>query len=197
LAWLGISISPHSFTAVTVEGLSVANKALSVSTVILTSLLIATRIINVSHNSKGALLTQGQPSLRTVVEIIIESAAVYSIAALVFVIGDALATVQLSAVLWVEYASIIFQNMAVRPPPLSLTFIFIPPQIIAPTVIILRVTFGQARPEAEWSNSGRDTMISSLHFNRVTQSYQSARGMGDQNTTVTDSAQLVPHANQQ
>jgi hypothetical protein len=144
--------------------------ALSIVTTILSTLIIVIRILIVSR-MPGA---SHQPIVA--MEIIVESALLYSISALVYIaiIPNA------SAPAYYTYALLFFAYMAVEShhsdysslSPNSLS------QNFAPILIMLRVLLGRARPDKEWSKS-----ISNLQFNS-TPEVQEGRSSRDQTHTI-------------
>jgi hypothetical protein len=124
--------------------------ALSVGTTTISTVIIVTRILLMSRMSRipGA---SKQPRLAA--EIITESAALYTISALIY-----LALIPRDYY-YAEYANSFFAYMAVRP----LLFLAFHPfnslQNFAPVFIMLRVALGRARPETEWSGK-----MSALEF---------------------------------
>lgn len=108
------------------------------ATTIFCTLLIIYRIVSVSHGPGG----MGIRLYRDVIEIIVESALIYSVSLLVYVILVARES------LGGPYADVIASSA----------------RGIAPTLIVGRVAAGHARPEESWNGSISST--SSLRFRR-------------------------------
>ncbi|KAK0483038.1 hypothetical protein EDD18DRAFT_1200713 [Armillaria luteobubalina] len=108
--------------------------SLTLTTTLLCTLLIIYRIVTVAGGKHGA----GLRSYRGVVEIIVESAALYSVSTVVymaFVARDELTG---------AYPNVITASI----------------KGIAPTLIVGRVASGHARPDDSW----KESVLSSLHF---------------------------------
>ncbi|KAJ6579075.1 hypothetical protein DFH09DRAFT_979748 [Mycena vulgaris] len=114
--------------------------SLSVATSLTTTFLIALRILLVQHSSKKAG-TGTYHDFNPVLEILIESALLYSVTLLTFVVLDVEKNINL------YYAQNIHAQMVG----------------LAPLLIILRIAAGQSRPEEEWSTS----ITGSLRFGRA------------------------------
>ncbi|KAK0226895.1 hypothetical protein EDD85DRAFT_958679 [Armillaria nabsnona] len=102
------------------------------ATTLLCTLLIIYRIITVSHRGMGI------QSFRSIIEIIVESALIYSIALLVYII-------------------LVAHN---SPAKLYADILAVCARGIAPTLIVGRVAAGHARPDESWEGS----ISSSLRF---------------------------------
>jgi len=124
--------------------------ALSFSTTILITILIAYRILKVDSETKRALGKELEVSARVkytnVIEIVVESAALYSLAEMILLILLVRADPNL------RYA----QNMVAQ-----ITG-------IAPTLIVLRITFGLARPASTWIRSDPIQFASGTEDTRTT-----------------------------
>ncbi len=123
----------------------------NLATTILCTLLIIYRIITVSHRGMGI------QSFRGIIEIIVESALIYSIALLVYIILVVCNSLE------GEYFDVLAAYTRVRFIHLhfyTLVSMFTSLQGIAPTLIVGRVAAGHARPDESWEGS----ISSSLHF---------------------------------
>ncbi|KAJ7911954.1 hypothetical protein B0H13DRAFT_2660298 [Mycena leptocephala] len=125
-------------TAAKFVSLNTVYFSLSIATSLTTTLLIALRILLVQRslqavlNARGAVDRDGQlthKDLNPVIEILIESAILYSVTLLTFVVFD----IEKSANL--TYAQNVHAQMAG----------------LAPLLIILRILAGKARPQTDWS----------------------------------------------
>jgi hypothetical protein len=137
-AWIPINIT---------NAMEITTYALSVATTTLSTIIIVTRILLVSR-MPGA---SKQP--RLVAEIITESAAPYTISALIYIAmipGD---------YYYIDYASAFFAYMAVRPLPFPTSLPVNSSQNFVPVFIMLRVVLGRTRPGTDWSSK-----ISGLEF---------------------------------
>jgi hypothetical protein len=119
---------------------------------------------------------------RIAMEIIIESAALYSLSALVFtpMLADLSFTARVGT--YAQYAEIFFAYMTVESYPscfLSPIPDF-PAQNFAPALIMLRVVLGRARPDTEWSGKHSD-----LQFNSTPGAQESASSTGVTSTILT------------
>jgi hypothetical protein len=113
----GLDVSPRFFPDSVVVPLYLISYCLSVATTVLCTLLIIARIFLVTRLSK----TVPKPSLKlqsgafrrssTVIEVIVESAALYSISALIFI--PMIGPQNEKAVTYVQYAELFFADMAV------------------------------------------------------------------------------------
>ncbi len=123
----------------------------NIATTILCTLLIIYRIITVSHAGMGVR------SFRGIIEIIVESALIYSITLLVYLVLVACNSDKgpyldlLAALTRVCLIHLLFCSLA-----LMLTSL----KGIAPTLIVGRVAAGHARPDESW----KESITSSLHF---------------------------------
>jgi hypothetical protein len=154
-------VPPHIANAVQISGI-----ALSVATTTVSTIIIVTRILLVSR-MPGA---SKQPRLAA--EIITESAALYSISALIYI---SLVSAASSTTVVLEnaprrlYGEAFFTYLAVSflsahlsiivSSAISLHFPSHSSQNFAPAFIMLRVALGRARPDTEWSGK-----ISGLEF---------------------------------
>ncbi|KAK0488331.1 hypothetical protein EDD18DRAFT_1359595 [Armillaria luteobubalina] len=126
------------------------------ATTIFCTLLIIYRIVSVSHGPGG----MGIRLYRDVIEIIVESALIYSVSLLVYVILVARES------LGGPYADVIASSARVC----LLFLLFTVPDLtyddreLQPTLIVGRVAAGHARPEESWNGSISST--SSLRFRR-------------------------------
>jgi len=106
---------------------------ISLATSLITTSLIALRIFMIQREMRGVGM-RAQGSYSKILEILIESAALYSINLLVFVILLSRLLIQL------EYPEAMMSQISG----------------IAPTLIICRVALGHSRPDSEWSRRNRD-----------------------------------------
>ncbi|KAK7441591.1 hypothetical protein VKT23_016583 [Stygiomarasmius scandens] len=123
---------------------SIAYFSTSIATSITATFLITLRIIIVQKSTAETSLSKNKLSQRYkgVIEIIVESAVLYSITLLIMVVFIATKNTN------VYYPQNIHAQMAG----------------IAPLLIILRVASGHSRPDSEWSNSG---ILSEIRFWRT------------------------------
>jgi hypothetical protein len=129
--------------------------SLSVVTTVLSTVIIGIRILKVSR-MPGA---SRQP--KTAMEIVVESAVLYSLSASVYILVVAFA--KASALTYQIYVQLFFDYMAVEshPSPHSSSSPNSPSQNFAPALIMLRVVLGRARPDIEWSGRISDLQFSS------------------------------------
>jgi hypothetical protein len=102
----GFNVTPAVIQNNTFEGVTITSYALSVVTTVLSTVIIVIRILKVSR------LPGATHQSRMAVEIIIESAALYSISALVYV--PMLSPLIPSATVYYKYGEIFFAYMAVE-----------------------------------------------------------------------------------
>jgi hypothetical protein len=102
----GMDVSPTFFPDNVYFSIETTTYSLSVATTVLSTLIISGRILKVSHMAG----ISSQP--RTVLEIIVESAALYSIAALGFISLMGVSDPNVGT--YSLYMQLFFTNMAVR-----------------------------------------------------------------------------------
>jgi hypothetical protein len=171
---VGFDVAPQISDEL-VNAVTISSYSLSVATTVLSTVIIVTRIMIVSR-MPGA---SRQPQLGIAVEIIVESAALYSISAIVYtpMIADSTLTYNL-------YGDLFFAHMAVESHPVHTS----PSpsanclsQNFAPALIMLRVVLGRARADNEWSGK----IISGLQFKSTPGVQGSTRSRGATSTILT------------
>ncbi|KAK0200702.1 hypothetical protein DFS33DRAFT_1070024 [Desarmillaria ectypa] len=120
--------------------------SLTLATTLLCTLLIVYRIVTVAGGKHGA----GLRSYRGVVEVIVESAALYSVSTVVFMAF--VARNELTG----AYPNVITASI----------------KGIAPTLIVGRVASGHARPDDTW----KESVMSSLHFGAWSRAPKNTQG---------------------
>jgi hypothetical protein len=110
-AVFGILMSSDEPPNALIVSLSLANISLSVATTVFCTLLIAYRIWTVSRTPGGSV--RSHRSAHFALRILIESGAVYSVTALIFIPMDALAPKHIITQTYYLYAGEIFAFMAV------------------------------------------------------------------------------------
>jgi hypothetical protein len=169
----GLDITPQFIPDNITNAVELSSYALSVATTVVSTGVIAIRILMVSRMPG----TTHQPQIA--LEIIVESAALYTISALVYtsMVFDVSPTALV--VTYLNYADIFFAYMAVE---CHLRFLSASlnsrSQNFAPALIMLRVVLGRARPDIVWSKK-----ISALHFHSAPGVQESARS-GDATSTI-------------
>ncbi|KAK0445596.1 uncharacterized protein EV420DRAFT_919928 [Desarmillaria tabescens] len=132
----------------------------TLATTLLCTLLIIYRIVTVAGGKHGA----GLRSYRGVVEVIVESAALYSASTIVYMAF--VARNELTG----AYPNVI--NASIKG--------------IAPTLIVGRVASGHARPDDTWKGS----VLSSLHFGARSQAPKNTQGEGTRTVTFVSDLNL-------
>ncbi|KAK0494396.1 hypothetical protein EDD18DRAFT_1176735 [Armillaria luteobubalina] len=137
--------------------------SLTLTTTLLCTLLIIYRIVTVAGGKHGA----GLRSYRGVVEIIVESAALYSVSTVVymaFVARDELTG---------AYPNVITASI----------------KGIVPTLIVGRVASGHARPDDSW----KESVLSSLHFGAWSRAARNTQEDTTRTVTFRDDLDLESH----
>jgi hypothetical protein len=108
----GLDVTPQVIAISIFNAMQLSSYSLSVATTILSTVIIVIRILRVAR------MPGTSRQLQLAMEIIIESAVLYSISALVFTaILSSQATVMSSSNTYASYAELFFAYMAVAPHP--------------------------------------------------------------------------------
>jgi hypothetical protein len=177
ITMFALEVTPQVLPNNLYNAVTISSFSLSVVTTVLSTVIIVIRILMVAR-MPGA---SHQP--RIILEIVVESAALYSISALAFTPTIALFDAPTSrSGTYHLYPELFFAYMAVEYHPSYFPFTSInhPSQNFAPALIMLRVVLGRARPDTEWSGK-----ISGLHFNSAPGVPESVRSRGVTSTILT------------
>jgi hypothetical protein len=173
---VGLDITPQFIPNSIYIPVQLSAYSLSVATTVLSTMIIVIRILMVSR-MPGAT---DQP--RIAMEIIVESALLYSISALVYTPMVAYWSLTTAPAVYSQYAELFFVYMAVESihHSSSSSGSNSTSQNFAPALIMLRVVLGRACPATKWS-----VKISGLQFNSVPGVKESARSRGTTSTILT------------
>jgi hypothetical protein len=174
ITMFALDITPQVLPNNLYNTVAISSFSLSVVTTVLSTVIIVIRILMVSR-MPGA---SHQP--RIALEIVVESAALYFISALVFT--PMVSSFDAPSGTYHIYPELFFAYMAVEYHPSYFPFSSIncPSQNFSPALIMLRVVLGRARPDTEWSGK-----ISGLHFNSAPGAPESVRSRGVTSTILT------------
>ena len=106
-----MNYSSHTFSTTAVLATNTASLVLSIATTTLTTLLIGGRIFMVSRNRTKSI--GGRRVIDDAAEIVIESAALFFVASVAYIVLNGLSITQVSAALVIEYPEVIWTNMGV------------------------------------------------------------------------------------
>jgi hypothetical protein len=144
----GLSLTPQYIPNSIFDPVLLSSYSLSIATTVVSTVIIVIQILMVSRMPGSSC------QLTSAMEIIVESAALYSISALVYTpIVAQLSAATAHVAMYQLYADIFFAYMAIESSFLS--FPSSSPnsslQNFAPALIMLRVVLGRACPDTEWS----------------------------------------------